>query len=118
MHLSNLRSPSLAGAQPGQNLLRQQLHQELGRRLVGPQGRAEHMRRLMIEAQVLAAGRIRAQRRGQGLAHYVTTPVPLAGPGQLNARRLAHHMNHVQWTGGLGAGSLYRGVISSAAYRI
>jgi len=60
-----------------QNLLRQQLHQELGGRLVGPQGRAEHMRSLGVEAQVLATGGIRAQGRGQGLAHYVSPAVVL-----------------------------------------
>jgi len=85
-----------------QNLLRQQLHQELGGRLVGPQGRAEHMRSLGVEAQVLATGGIRAQGRGQGLAHYVSPAVAVACPGQLNARRLAHHVDHVQGTIGLG----------------
>jgi len=59
------------------------------------------MRGLVIEAQVLATGRIRAQRRCQGLAHYVPPSVTVAGPGQLNARRLAHHVDHVERAVGL-----------------
>lgn len=81
--------------------LGQQPHHERRRAWIGAQRRTQHMRRHMAKALIPAVRAVRAQRGRQRFAVDADAIVAASGPRQFDARLLAHHVHHVQWTADL-----------------